>query len=518
MVRTRIAPSPTGYPHIGTIYQAIFDYALAKKYKGQFIVRIEDTDRTRLVEGAEDVVLDSLDWFNLKPDEGPRNPAKEYQPYRQSERKDVGIYNTFMFGGTYKNTEHKGLINTLLPMLDKSQIDLSKQSNFCAYYCFCTKERLEELRNQQQANKQMPRYDKHCLTVTREEANKRKINENYVIRLNVPLQTIIEFDDWLVGKVEVNSNDIDDQVLLKSDGFPTYHFAVVVDDYLMQISHVIRGREWLPSTPKHIILYYYLNWARPIFIHLPVILNMDGKGKLSKRHGHASVNYYKDLGYLPEAIVNYLINIVWNHPEGKEIFTLDEFIKRMHVASIQGIETVYSNQKISSIMNTSDTEDKFTTSQGPRFDLTKLTWINQHYIQQLSDKELETRLLQENQEYQESQELIEKLIPLVKTRLNTLKEFSNLVQHFITEPEIILKDAQQKQIAHDMQKELSEITDWKKENIFAVFKQIMTQYKIKMPVLYFLLTGQERGLPLPESIEILGKQRTIARLSNIIKA
>ena len=296
MVRTRIAPSPTGFPHIGTIYQVLFDYALAKKNNGQFVLRLEDTDRNRFVEGTEEVIYNALEWFGLNPDESPLKSGP-YAPYRQSERLD-----------TYK----------------KHAEELIAKGH--AYYCFCTPEEIEVGRKEMQQKTGTPMYNKRCRNLSEEEV-KKKLDEKmpHVIRMKVPSDRKIAFNDLILGTIEFDSNVVDDQVILKTDGFPTYHLGVVVDDHLMKITHIIRGREWIPSTPKHILLYEFFGWEVPVHAHLPLILNSDGKGKLSKRHGHASVEYYRSLGYLPEVVLNYLSNVVWYHPENKEIYPLQEF-------------------------------------------------------------------------------------------------------------------------------------------------------------------------------------------------
>ncbi|MCL5676265.1 MAG: glutamate--tRNA ligase, partial [Patescibacteria group bacterium] len=271
-VRTRIAPSPTGYPHIGTIYQALFDYAYAKKFGGRFIVRIEDTDRNRLVEDAENKIFSGLDWFGLIENESARKGGK-FAPYRQSQRLNI-----------YK----------------KYAEELVQKGN--AYYCFCSKERLEEIRQLMQKAGKPPMYDKHCRNLPKEEieANLKKKNP-FVIRLKVPENKTIVVKDEIRGEISFDSNTIDDQVILKADGFPTYHLAVVVDDHLMEISHVVRGEEWLSSAPKHFLLYDFFGWEKPLFFHTPIIRNPD-KSKFSKRQGHTNIDWYKEQGYLPEAI------------------------------------------------------------------------------------------------------------------------------------------------------------------------------------------------------------------------
>lgn len=524
-VRTRIAPSPTGHPHIGTIYQALFDYAFAKKYGGDFVVRIEDTDRTRFMDGAEDEILNALDWFNLYPDESPNKPNEEYAPYRQSERKEAGIYDKFIYGGEYKGIVYDGLLNMPLPEYRGHSIETDDRSKYCAYYCFCTKERLDELRAKQQANKEVPRYDKHCLSLSREEIEEKKKNLEYVIRLNVPNDYVIKFDDWLVGEIEISSKDIDDQVLLKSDGFPTYHLAVVVDDYLMNISHVFRGREWLPSAPKHILLYYYFQWERPTFIHLPVILNMDGKGKLSKRHGHASVSYYQDSGFLPEAILNYLSNIVWNHPEEKEIYSIEEFQKAFFTNKIQGVKTIHWNTDLGlkEIISKSDSTDNkiYTSSQGPRFDLDKLLWVNQQWIMRIANNDINDLIERLKKFYEKDKDVLDVLdnnfliVGLASTRMKTLRDFKELLMEPVVKP----RNNDENKIAVLLKDKLENISqeNWKKEEIFSSLKEVMQEKNIKMPILYYVFTGKERGLPLPETLEGLGKERTLERLDLFMK-
>lgn len=468
MVRTRIAPSPTGFPHIGTIYQVLFDFAYAKKHNGKFVLRIEDTDRVRFVEGAEDVIYASLAWFELYPDESPLHDGG-YGPYRQSERLDI----------------YKKYVEELI-------------SKGHAYYCFCTRERLDEMRQEQISKKIPPMYDRLCRQLSKEEVDQNlKSNTPKVVRMKIPDNRKITFQDLIIGRVEFDSASIDDQVIYKSDGFPTYHLGVVVDDHLMEISHVFRGKEWISSTPKHVLLYEFFGWEMPVHAHLPLILNSDGKGKLSKRHGHASVDYYKTGGYLPEAVLNYLSNIVWNHPDGKEVYSLDEFMKLFDITEL--------------------------TSQGARFDLQKLNWMNQQYIIKMPDEELKKRLLDFFPELfkglpsGDGQMLLDNLLPFVRERMQTLKDFEVLAGHFFAEPKITNDNEKERVIADDLVKRFSEIKEWNKDNIFSTMKDILVHHAIKMPVLYRLLTGVERGLPLPESLEILGKEKTLVRLHNLLQ-
>lgn len=459
-IRTRIAPSPTGFPHIGTIYQVLFDVAFAKKNSGKFILRIEDTDRARFVEGAEEVIYKALDWFGLTPDESPIHKGP-YGPYRQSERLEI-----------YK----------------KHVAELIKKGH--AYYCFCTRERLDEMRKAQITKKIPPMYDRLCRNLTKDEINENlKSKSAYVVRMKIPDGRKIKFTDLIIGEVEFDSKTIDDQVILKSDGFPTYHLGVVVDDHLMEISHVLRGKEWISSTPKHVLLYEYFGWDIPEHAHLPLILNSDGKGKLSKRHGHASVDYYRAEGFLPEAVLNYLSNIVWNHPDGKEIYSFEEFIKLLDITKV--------------------------TSQGSRFDLQKLIWMNQHYLQNLPQNEFIGKL-KEFYPYLKKYDLIlEKLSLMLQERMQTLKDFEDLAGHFFNKPDITPRTDTEKEIINDLIHSLSKISTWHKDKILTTLKEILQEYSIRMPVLYYLFTGKEKGLPLPESLEILGKEKTLARLTVI---
>ncbi|MEK9178318.1 MAG: glutamate--tRNA ligase, partial [Patescibacteria group bacterium] len=262
MVRTRIAPSPTGSPHIGTLYQTLFNYSWAKKNNGRFFVRIEDTDRQRFVEGAEEEIFKTLDWIGLTEDESPRRDGG-YGPYRQSER--LGIYEKYAKEVTDKDG---------------------------AYFCFCSKERLETLRSTQATAKQPTMYDEHCRDLSRDEqAEKLSKAKEWILRLKVPTEGMLKVKDEIRGDVEFDLSLIEDSVLVKSDSFPTYHFAVVVDDHLMKVTHVIRGEEWLSSLPKHVMLYDFFGWEKPKFYHTPNLRNPD-KSKLSKRHGHVSVDWY----------------------------------------------------------------------------------------------------------------------------------------------------------------------------------------------------------------------------------
>lgn len=331
-IRTRFAPSPTGNLHIGGARTALFCYLWAKKHSGQFLLRIEDTDQEREKEGALQSILDGMRWLNMNWDEGPE-VGGEYGPYFQSQRLDI-----------YKKYAH---------------ILIEKQK---AYYCFCTQERLEQMRKDQQEKKLPPRYDRHCRFLSAEQIKEHKdAGIPHVIRLAVPEEGELVITDSIRGEITFDLRGIDDQVLMKSDGYPTYHLANVVDDYTMKITHVIRGEDWLPSTPKHILLYQFFEWPAPEFTHLTLFLSKQG-GKMSKRHGETSLMAFRDKGYLPEAIVNFIALLGWNPKTEEEFFTLNELIERFDIAKIN--------------------------AANPVFETEKLDWMNQQYLRKFSVQQL----------------------------------------------------------------------------------------------------------------------------------
>jgi glutamyl-tRNA synthetase len=324
-MKTRFAPSPTGYLHVGGLRTALYAYLFAKKEGGKFILRIEDTDQARSVEGAQENLIRTLEWIGIHPDEGPTLDGKEIGPngpYIQSHRKEL-----------YKENCQK--------LLESGH----------AYRCFCTKERLDEMRAKQVERKQAPMYDRHCLDLADSEIQEKiAANVEHVIRLKMPYE-LIKFKDSIRGNLQFDGKTIDDQVLMKSDGMPTYHLANVVDDHFMEITHVIRGEEWLPSSPKHIALYQAFGWEPPQFAHIPLLLNED-RSKLSKRQGDVAVEQYIENGYLREAIINFIVFLGWNPGDGeeREIFTLEE------------LENVFSLEKVH--------------KSGAIFDIEKLDWFN----------------------------------------------------------------------------------------------------------------------------------------------
>ncbi len=339
MVRLRFAPSPTGWLHIGGLRTALFNYLYAKKMGGEFILRIEDTDRTRYVEGAVENLLDALKWSGIENDEGPK--------YVDGELKEVGDY------GPYTQSERLDIYRKYVDELIESGH---------AYYCFCDKERLDNVRKEREIKGLAPKYDGFCRSIPLDEAKKRvAAGEEYVVRLKLPKDVNITFDDLVRGKITINTDDMDDQVLLKSDGFPTYHMAVVVDDHLMGVTHIVRGEEWLPSTPKHVYLYEALGWEAPKYVHLPTVLNKDRK-KLSKRQGDVAVEDFRAAGYLPEALVNYLALLGWSPDSEEEIMDMDTMIK------------LFDFDRVS--------------RTGGIFDIEKLNWTNAHYIRNTDSEKL----------------------------------------------------------------------------------------------------------------------------------
>jgi len=316
-VRTRMAPSPTGDVHIGTLRTALYTYAYAKKHQGQFIIRIEDTDQKRLVVGAADRTLKIFREFGLLYDEGP-DIGGPYGPYVQTQRLD--IYQQYI----------------------KQLLDAGH-----AYYCFCSKERLDKVRQTQKAAGKIPKYDRHCLKLSKELIQKNIDNHiPYVVRMKIPDNETVEFNDLIRGKIKFNTNDLDDQVLIKSDGIPTYHFAVVVDDHLMNISHIIRAEEWISSTPKHVLLYRYFGWQIPQIAHLTVLLDPSHPGKMSKRFGSVFAREFLDQGYLPQALLNFLMLLGWNPGTDREIFTLDEFVKAFSLDHLHKKSPIFDRQKL----------------------------------------------------------------------------------------------------------------------------------------------------------------------------
>jgi len=460
-VRTRIAPSPTGADlHIGNAYTALINYVFAKKHGGQFIIRIEDTDRTRLVEGSEKHILDSLKWLGIDHNEGP-DIGGPHKPYRQSERLD-----------RYKKYAEE--------LVTKGH----------AYYCFCTPERLEKMRLDQQKNHEPPMYDGSCKKVQDSEL---RINngEPHVIRLNVPDKGVTVFQDIIRGEISFENKLIDDQVLLKSDGYPTYHLGVVVDDHLMEIFHIIRGEEWISSTPKHIMLYQFLGWEPPVFAHMPLLRNPD-KSKLSKRKNPVWVSWYREQGFLPEAVLNYLATLAWSHPSGKDIFSLEEMIKAFKLEDIQ--------------------------TTAPIFDVEKLRWVNGEYLRKKSDEELKELICQYVNTLTRSKhdQILDKIIPLIKDRMKVLSEFQSLAGFFFERPKELERPVKREllEVVERALKESQWNHDAMEQAIRAAADKAGGKAKDVFMELRVAVTGKTVGPPLLESLEILGKEETLTRIGS----
>lgn len=372
-VRTRVAPSPTGEPHIGNMYAALFCKAFAVQHGGAFILRLEDTDRRRYVPQAVDMLPEALHWLGLDPDESPAKGGP-YAPYVQSLR---------------------------LPLYHQAAEDLIKLG--AGYRCFCTPERLEAVRQEQTSRKEPTRYDRHCLNLPPEELQRQlEAGAPYVVRLRVPDNGTVEWDDAVRGHVIYQCRTLTDQVLLKSDGYPTSHLGIPYDDHVMRVSHVIRAEEWLPSVPYYLLLFRAFGWDEPIFAHLSILRNPD-RSKMSKRKNPTSVMWYRQQGYLPQALVNFLALQGWSHPDGKEFFTFQEFAEKL-------------------------TLERIVTS-GPIFDLTKLDWMNGRYIAALSEDELAEAVTPFLPEPVERQAIL-KMLPLVRERMKKLSEIDGLT-HFL---------------------------------------------------------------------------------------
>ncbi|HSX03823.1 MAG TPA: glutamate--tRNA ligase [Rhabdochlamydiaceae bacterium] len=471
-VRTRIAPSPTGDPHVGTAYMALFNFIFARHHKGQFILRIEDTDRERSRPEYEKNIFEALKWAGIPWDEGP-DIGGPFGPYRQSERSEI---------------------------YQKYCTQLVEQGK--AYKCFATPEELAEMREVAAKMGKKIGYDRRYRNLSAAEvAEREKAGQPFTIRLKVPLTGECVYEDAIKGRITVPWADVDDQILLKSDGFPTYHLAVVVDDHLMQITHVIRGDEWMSSTPKHILLYQVFGWTPPTFMHMPLLLGRDGK-KLSKRKNPTSIFYYRDSGYLAEAFLNFLTHMGYSMPGDKEIYKLDEIIR--------------------------DFDPKRIGVSGAFFDITKLDWMNQQYIiHQIPEMELWERIRQ----WGFSDEFMQRLMPLCHTRIKTFGEFIELcdflfINHIHHSQELLCPNKiSAEKAAYLLQTiiwSMDEQENWGKTGIENASHKVAEVFgthhkKMVMPILYGAITGKHHGPPLFESVDLLGKDRTRARLLQAIE-
>jgi glutamyl-tRNA synthetase len=461
---------------VGTAYVSLFDLAFARQQGGQFVLRVEDTDRARFREDSEQQIYDTLHWLGLDWDEGP-DKGGPFAPYRQSERLD-----------TYR------------PAVDKLLAD------GVAYHCWCTPERLAEMRTQQQKAKQPTGYDRLCLGKTREERAALSLDggqgfsETPVVRMLIPDDVPLSFTDLIRG--EVNAPRPDDQVILKADGFPTYHLAVVVDDHLMEITHVVRGEEWISSTPKHLLLYDWLGWERPAFAHMPLLRNVD-KSKISKRKNPAArLTWFVEEGYLPEALRNFLALMGYSMPDGQEVFTFEEMVSSFDWSRVNAV--------------------------GPVFDLDKLGWLNGHYIRAMPGEELAERVVSYIGVTGEKAELVRRATPLVQERMAVLREAREMLA-FLVDDELALDPAaaekflgvEQRPTLQAARDALAGVATWDTATIEAALRASLVDGLGLKPKHAFgpvrvAVTGRTVSPPLFESIELLGQAETLARLARAL--
>ena len=479
-VRVRYAPSPTGAPHIGNIRTALFNWLFARHSGGSFVVRIEDTDMERLVPGALEQILDSLRWLGLDWDEGPE-VGGAFGPYFQSQR---------------------------LPIYKEAADRLVAQGD--AYVCYCSPERLEEMRREQMQRKEPPRYDRRCRFLSpAERAEMEAQGLRSVVRFAIPLEGETTFHDLLRGDITYQNAVLDDFVILKSDGYPTYHLANVTDDHLMEISHVMRAEEWIPSTPRHVLLYHALGFEPPLFAHMPMILGPD-RSKLSKRHGATSLAAYRDQGYLPEAIFNFLALLGWSYDERAEILSREEIVRSFTLERVGKTAAI--------------------------FNIEKLDWMNGVYIRQLGVDALADRLmpfleagLPPEASRPLSREYVEKIVPLIQERLKKLDEAADLTSFFFVEE--IRYDAHLL-IAKNMtaadtlralriaKEKLAQATSFDTAHLESILRPLAEELNLKPGQLFGILrvatTGRSVAPPLFQTMEVLGRERCLRRVEEAL--
>ena len=469
-VRTRIAPSPTGFPHVGTAYIALFNLAFAKAHGGEFILRIEDTDQVRSTEQSEQMILDALRWVGLDWAEGP-DVGGPHAPYRQSERADI-----------YKPPAHM--------LLDSDH----------AFRCFCSSEELDAMRAEQMARGETPRYNGHCAHMNSDKSFAQDVafDMPHVIRMRVPSEGVCKVEDMLRGTVEIPWAQVDMQVLLKTDGLPTYHLANVVDDHLMQISHVMRGEEWLNSAPKHQLLYEYFGWEMPVLCHMPLLRNPD-KSKLSKRKNPTSITYYRDAGVLPEALLNYLGRMGYSMPNEAEKFTLDEMIASFDIMRV--------------------------SLGGPIFDIEKLYWLNAEWLRALTPEQLKHRIL----DWANNSDKLTAMAAAIQPRIELLSDAVNWAGfYFQNLPKITAEDFTHKTLSAEQIMEvlqlaiwqLEALPTWSEENIYATIKGLSAALDIKMrdfiAPFFIAIAGSSSSTPVMNSMWIIGADMTLIRLRHAV--
>lgn len=471
-VRTRVAPSPTGDPHVGTAYIALFNYCFAKAHGGQFLLRIEDTDQARSTAESEQTILESLRWLGLDWSEGP-DIGGEYGPYRQSER--MAIY------GDYA----------------RQLVEDGK-----AFLCYRSPEELKQLRQSRKASGKDTALKPSDLRLSEEEIQQRSdAGDTYVIRMVVPEdEGNCKIDDMLRGVIDLDWGQVDAQILLKSDGMPTYHLANVVDDHLMQITHVIRGEEWINSAPKHKLLYQYFGWDMPQLCHLPLLRNPD-KSKLSKRKNPTSILYYQRMGYMPEALINYLGRMGWSMPDEREKFSLGDMLESFDIKRV--------------------------SLGGPIFDVEKLSWLNGLWIREsLDNDELAQRLI----EWAFNYENLKAVLPYVRSRMERFSDFIPLVSFLasgtltITEADFGGLKAEKEDIVKGMQFalwRLESLHSWQRDNIFAELNSLADSLDIKVKdfcgPLFIAISGSSSSISVVDAMELLGSDMSRARIRHAVE-
>lgn len=470
-VRTRLAPSPTGDPHLGSAYAALFNRAFAHRNDGQFILRIEDTDRARNSTESETAIFDALRWLGLDWDEGP-DVGGDKGPYRQSER--TAIYQ-----------EH---ISQLIEARG-------------AFHCFCTRERLDEMRRKQTQEGAIPKYDGKCLTLDSGEIDRRIARgDPNVIRLRVPEQSECRFVDGVRGKITIPWSQVDMQVLIKSDGFPTYHFASTVDDHLMGITHIFRGEEWISSFPKHQLIYSYFGWEMPQHYHLPLLRNTD-QSKMSKRKNATSINYYRRCGFLRESLLNYLATMGWSMPEEREKFSMEEFYNE------------FNPERLS--------------PRGPVFDIEKLSWLNGQYIRELSDEELKRRVF----EWAFGGKRLDKLLSLVRERTERFDDLFQQADYLLgnrielTEQNFEHKNLELDEIRKILEfvnRTFDELDQWNRDRLYESLNHLSQSMSVKfrdfLRPIFIAISGRPVALPLFDALELLERDVVRIRIRSAIEA
>ncbi len=477
-IRTRYAPSPTGRMHVGNLRSALYEFLIAKHEDGDFILRIEDTDQERFVEGAVDIINNTLKLTGLTYDEGP-DKDKGFGPYVQSERMKTGIY-----------------LKYAKELIDKGE----------AYYCFCTKERLATLKTEIVEGKEITVYDKHCLSLSKEEIEANlKAGLPYVIRQNNPTEGTTTFHDELYGDITVENAELDDMILIKSDGFPTYNFANVVDDHTMNITHVVRGNEYLSSSPKYNRLYEAFGWKVPTYVHLPLITNEEHK-KLSKRSGHASFEDLLEQGFLPDAVVNYIALLGWSPEDNNEIFTLDELIKKFDYRRINKSPAV--------------------------FDIQKLKWMNSEYIKKMDDEAFLEIALPYVKEVISKDYDLKKIALMTKTRIEVFPDIKEHIDFFEELPEYDVAMYEHKKMKTDLESSLMVLeeiipmlegfNDYSNDALYAFISEYVAKKEVKngfvmWPIRTALSGKQMTPCGATEILEVLGKEESVKRLKAGVK-